>query len=1004
MIDQSRPWSKGQILTVNGVATYKATSGASFKPYCPPDTEEPAEPSPPEPVIIQEAYCGGDQLPDKLTGFVNVCLFNGQTVTIAGGDTVPADINGFVFIDEKTCKPKFAMGIVKPPEPAEPIEPYIPVQETFCPGETLPDRMVGIVNACLVDGADVILAAGQTVPNDLDGCINIDEVSNRAAFQQNPVKDTDTFLVFEEVRDAILALVPPDTDTDTQRTDEEIETLAKAVFEVCDESDEIKTKAQVTACIEAWFELNHDDDDPYDTLEELKPVIESCLPIAKVFRYVEFDPSIHVAGDFVGAGTASDPCQIPLPPGVVKELFCAGETLPDRTVGVIVIDVNGAEISLVAGDQIPAATQGCIFVDESDGIADCIPNKVDGVVLEQELFKANDTLPIDMIGSVTVCVRAADGTLSLVDLDAGDTVPGTIEGCVIVDEQSNRPAFTQVPVKPTAVVAKQTCTVELVKTAPILTAAPAVGDVVEFSVCLINAGNQPLTNLLVSDLLPGGAPNPGATVNGSPVAGLAVGASDYSVTIEYTVTQADIDAGGIVNIAKVAATDPNGNTIYSADDAEVIFAEPPVIEPECDPIKISGEIAAHTLVGCVPQTSTLLLDAEDVGRGSEGFAVATPQSAIPQLLAGTLSVPVPVGQCNPGDVLVLHVTSGSNVDPGGVLPSSLGLLNVSNASPAGTLGAVTNISSHESNWAWNDQVFGFEVTGSAAANVILSAPNAVASTDRGVVNWHWICISASNGPVTLSNLNLANLSENIQTGVVNTQTGSTGPDFTVPADCPALALSGGRHIRHNDAGNTEVIHDTDWGTYSSGTELYDTASEDRPNQQTPCQVGQTSAWVLPGTTYNYTGFSNINSGWSVPERWRTIQIPFNCETVICEPADPAPEFSFDYASPEWPRSACKTITINSALFDVAPGDFVSVVPVINGVDYCPGKVDCDNSAGVAPIAETKDIDFKIDLNDLPAFGSGTCTVSFRMDVLFGDGAESSVTLPVGEVCIDLEPI
>ncbi|EKF43847.1 parallel beta-helix repeat-containing transcriptional regulator AraC [Nitratireductor indicus C115] len=81
------------------------------------------------------------------------------------------------------------------------------------------------------------------------------------------------------------------------------------------------------------------------------------------------------------------------------------------------------------------------------------------------------------------------------------------------------------------------------------------GEVMNYTFTVTNTGNVSLTDVVVTDSR--------ATVSGSPLAGpLAPGAVDTtSVTGTYTVTQADIDAGDLDNVASATAKDPNGDDV-----------------------------------------------------------------------------------------------------------------------------------------------------------------------------------------------------------------------------------------------------------------------------------------------------------------------------------------------------------------------------------------------------------------------------------------------------------
>ena len=73
---------------------------------------------------------------------------------------------------------------------------------------------------------------------------------------------------------------------------------------------------------------------------------------------------------------------------------------------------------------------------------------------------------------------------------------------------------------------------------------------------MTNTGDVTLTNITISD------PLPGLALVGGPIASLAPGASDTATfTASYQITQADIDAGEVVNQATVTGTDPFDNPV-----------------------------------------------------------------------------------------------------------------------------------------------------------------------------------------------------------------------------------------------------------------------------------------------------------------------------------------------------------------------------------------------------------------------------------------------------------
>jgi gliding motility-associated-like protein len=94
-----------------------------------------------------------------------------------------------------------------------------------------------------------------------------------------------------------------------------------------------------------------------------------------------------------------------------------------------------------------------------------------------------------------------------------------------------------------------------------------VGELITYTITVTNSGNVPLQNVVVSDPLTG---------LHEIIATLAPGASEtYKAT--YTVSQADINSGAIVNVASAAGTDPFGDPVYGEDTETVPVIGNPAI-------------------------------------------------------------------------------------------------------------------------------------------------------------------------------------------------------------------------------------------------------------------------------------------------------------------------------------------------------------------------------------------------------------------------------------------
>jgi uncharacterized repeat protein (TIGR01451 family) len=115
--------------------------------------------------------------------------------------------------------------------------------------------------------------------------------------------------------------------------------------------------------------------------------------------------------------------------------------------------------------------------------------------------------------------------------------------------------------------------IALVKTAvPAFSTPPAVGDPITFAFTVINTGNVTLTNVTVTDPLPGLIPS------GGPIASLAPGQSDSTTfRATYALTQADLDAGEVINQATATGTPPTGPDVTDLSGADASTDAPTVV-------------------------------------------------------------------------------------------------------------------------------------------------------------------------------------------------------------------------------------------------------------------------------------------------------------------------------------------------------------------------------------------------------------------------------------------
>ncbi|MEY4373480.1 MAG: hypothetical protein RL219_2249, partial [Actinomycetota bacterium] len=184
------------------------------------------------------------------------------------------------------------------------------------------------------------------------------------------------------------------------------------------------------------------------------------------------------------------------------------------------------------------------------------------------------------------------------------------------------------------------------------TAFSRVGETVSYTITAVNTGNVPLTNVSVSDPKAG----PLSCTPALPVATLAVGASITCLGTSV-VTQADVDAGSIVNTASASGTSPLGGFV---GDAAALTVPGPVAAPQLSLSKsaspstytAAGDLLTYTIVatntGNVTLSNVIVLD--------------------PGVASLSCSAPVPVPSLAPGErvtctgtraVLQVEVDSGS---------------------------------------------------------------------------------------------------------------------------------------------------------------------------------------------------------------------------------------------------------------------------------------------------------------------------------------------------------
>jgi uncharacterized repeat protein (TIGR01451 family) len=150
------------------------------------------------------------------------------------------------------------------------------------------------------------------------------------------------------------------------------------------------------------------------------------------------------------------------------------------------------------------------------------------------------------------------------------------------------------------------------------------GDTLTYSFVVTNTGNVTLTNVTVSDPLPGLG-----VISPAPVASLAPGASAV-FTAAYTVTQADMDQadGTIDNTAMATGTPPGGGTVSDDDTLAVPVAQGPAIQIVKTYVDVNGGTVllgdALTYTFTVTNTGNVTLTNVTVSDPLPGLGVISP--------------------------------------------------------------------------------------------------------------------------------------------------------------------------------------------------------------------------------------------------------------------------------------------------------------------------------------------------------------------------------------------
>ncbi|MBH0130282.1 DUF11 domain-containing protein [Salinibacterium sp. NK8237] len=185
-----------------------------------------------------------------------------------------------------------------------------------------------------------------------------------------------------------------------------------------------------------------------------------------------------------------------------------------------------------------------------------------------------------------------------------------------------------------------------------------VDGVITFTMTIRNTGNQTLTAIDLDDSLVGLGP---VSYSPWPDTDYVLAPGEQVVaTADYTITQADIDAGGVQNTASVTGQSPQG--VEAADTSETVTVSTAAIRPELTVVKSASTVAGPNVVG---STITYTFDVTNTGN-----VTVQDITLVDSMLAGATPT-LPITSLAPGDpatsVSVDYVITQADVNAGSVI-------------------------------------------------------------------------------------------------------------------------------------------------------------------------------------------------------------------------------------------------------------------------------------------------------------------------------------------------
>jgi uncharacterized repeat protein (TIGR01451 family) len=479
-----------------------------------------------------------------------------------------------------------------------------------------------------------------------------------------------------------------------------------------------------------------------------------------------------------------------------------------------------------------------------------------------------------------------------------------------------------------------TASLGLTKTASPNTNA-AVGTVITYTYGVTNTGSLPLTNVTVSDPHAGLSAIVCAPAQGSTLAAAAT----MSCSATYTVTQADVDAGSILNTGTVSAKDPSNTTVTKTAGATVATAQAASLSLTKSALPSSGVVAGDVVTYSFQgrNTGTVTLHAVTVTDPMPGLSAIGCAPSTPATLAPNATI----------DCTATYTVTQADVDAGSFSnTATIAGLDPSNNPVSGSGGTTVNTL----------RVGALTLTKDAAPSTGVVAGDVVAYSLHG----------RNTGTVTLHNVTVTDPMPGLSAiGCAPSTPATLAPNATI--DCTATYTVTQADVDAGSIGNTATI---------AGLDPIDVPVQATGSKTVTAQ--QVSAVAL---TKSASPNSNVNVGDTVTYTFGVT----NTGTVTLHNAavtDPMPGLSAIGCAPPAPATLAPNATMScTATYTVTQADVdagsIANTATVSALD--PADAPVSNSAGTTVTA-----------NQVPDL-TATKTASPNTGVVAGDVVTYTIT-------------